>query len=85
MDTSVTSLENLTNIPQLPGPGICICTTDTSWDITVPGTREGYIWNAHIQMVPRMDFSGLPRRDWDGICWNPIPELLRRVMGRSDP
>jgi hypothetical protein len=54
------------NIPQLPE--LRINTIGESRDIDLPGTREKYTRNAHVQMVSETDFSRLPRGDIDGIC-----------------
>jgi hypothetical protein len=54
---------------------------DTSRNIVISGIQEEYIRNAHVQLVPRTDFLGLPRGDMDEICRIPIPILPSRFMG----
>jgi hypothetical protein len=68
------SLENFMNISRLPKSKIN--TVDESWDIIVPRIWEETIRNAHIQMVPNMSFSKLPRCDMDIICWNMYPGVI---------
>jgi hypothetical protein len=44
-----------------------------SWNISehlCSRIQEERLQNDHIQLVPRMDFLGLPRGDMDETCWN---------------
>jgi hypothetical protein len=63
--------------------GLEINTAGKSRDITVPGTQEESIQNAHILMVLELDFSGLPRGNCDGISWDSYTDIIAEIFGED--